>query len=68
MTAFYARHGFPKTEEDTQDKEEPEESEKPEVDDVVAVDTGAVRAEVNKSYAMSDGEDDEDGEGTGAAA
>jgi hypothetical protein len=58
------RHGFPKTKAV---KEEPE-SEDPEVGDVVPVDTGA---EVNKSYAMSDGEDDEDGEwgeGAGAAA
>ncbi len=65
MTAFYARHNFRKTKAD---KEEPEESEDPEVGDVVPVDTGA---EVNKSYAMSDGEDDEGGEGgegAGAAA
>jgi hypothetical protein len=62
MEAFYKRHGFPKTKAD---KEEPEESEEPEVGDVVAVDAGA---EVNKSYAMSDGEDDEDYEGEAAAA
>ncbi len=60
MEAFYRRHGFPKTKAD---KEEPDESEDPEVCAVVAVYAGA---EVNKSYgcyAMSDGEDDEGGEG-----
>jgi hypothetical protein len=47
------------------DKKEPDELQKPELSDVVAVKGGA---EVNKSYAMSDDEVDEDGEGAGAAA
>ncbi len=62
MEVLYKRHGFPKIKAD---KEEPEESDEPEVGYVVAVNAGA---EVNKSYAVSDGEDDEDGEGEGAAA
>ena len=64
MEAFYKRHGFRKTKGD---QAEPEESEDPDVGAIVPVDAAA---EVTECYAMSDGkpEDEEDGEGAGAAA
>ena len=64
MEAFHKRHGFRTTKGD-----QAEESE--ELEDVGAVVPVDAAAEVNRSYAMSDGEDEEDGEGGeggGAAA
>ncbi len=60
MEVFYKleHHGFPKT-------KAAKRSLKSRRIDVVAVDAGAA---VNKSYAMSDGADDEDGEGDEGAA
>ena len=56
MEAFHKRHGFRTTKGDQ--AEESEELE--EVGAVVSIDAAA---EVTKSYVMSDGEDEEGGEG-----
>jgi hypothetical protein len=61
MEAFYKRHGFPATKA-SKVVQEPDESQ--EIGAVVPVEGGC---SLNKSYAMSDSEDDE-GEGGAVAA
>ena len=60
MAAFNGRHGSPKTKEDNL-KTAPAESQDLEVGKVVTLDS---RALVNKSYTFSDGEEDEEDEGS----
>ncbi len=63
MEAFYKRHGFPATKA-SKVVQEPDKSQEPEIGAVVSVEGGCG---LNKSYTMSDGEDDE-GEGEAVAA
>jgi hypothetical protein len=62
MAAFYERHGFPKTKTDKL-KTAPDESQELEVGDIVTVDGEAA---VNKSWALSGSEEDEEEQGSGA--
>jgi hypothetical protein len=56
MEAFHKRHGFPATKA-AKVVLEPDESQGPELGAVVPVEGGSA---LNKSYAMSDSEDDEE--------
>ena len=58
MAAFYKRHGFPATKA-SKVVQEPDESQEPQIGDIVPVEGACA---LNKSYTMSDSEDDE-GEG-----
>jgi hypothetical protein len=61
MEAFYKRHGFPATKASKLEvMQEPDESQEPEIGAVVPVEGGCA---LNKSYTMSESEEDE-GEGS----